>query len=192
MLVYKSEKLPTTQLVAILKRILIPNYETIIVGDFNIDLKKGPLNKSLEELLHQQKLKSQLEIDENTTYVGTQIDWILSNLNETTITAGTYRTVFSYHCAIYIIVKDLQTLSTNNLFNDNDDLLLAHDEQIERRSIISRINDKLNTNLKKNKMKQKKNEKHENQSKQKQDYIDKIVVDTSDEIEDRGFDSMDI
>lgn len=45
-LIYKSEKLPTSQLVTILKRILIPNYETIIVGDFNIDLKSGSLNKS--------------------------------------------------------------------------------------------------------------------------------------------------
>lgn len=180
-LVYRSEHFPTDQLVDILKQILISKYDTIIIGDFNIDLKTKSLPMSLNMLLQKQNFKSCLKIDESTTYVKSQIDWIFSNINNEKISAGTYQTIYSYHCALYAIAKSVKTISNNHHFDDIDDLLLTCVDGIDKRSIITKISNKVNANLKKDKSEKLKDKDHLNQSKNKLNNVSEMIIDISDD-----------
>lgn len=194
-LVYRSEDFPINQLVNILIQILIPQYDTMIIGDFNIDLKTKSLHKSLKELLQQQKFKSGLKVDESTTYVNSQIDWIYSHINNEGISAGTYQTIYSYHCALYAKVKSVKAVSNNSHFDDVDDILMTYVDKIDKRSIITEISNKVNANLKKYK-----SEKTKDKNQLNRDNVNEMIIDISDDdlitnlehYKDSELDSMDI
>jgi hypothetical protein len=73
----------------------------LVLGDFNMDLRKSDGRKVLD-LFNSQQLESKLNVDSFSTDGGTHIDYCFSNVAN--VKAWFYENYYSYHKAICVII----------------------------------------------------------------------------------------
>jgi endonuclease/exonuclease/phosphatase family metal-dependent hydrolase len=83
--------------------------QTVLLGDFNIDLSEGnepPQNKKLLQFCEQYNLREVIHPQTTTDY-NTTIDHIYTNIENTR--SGVAEIHYSYHKAVWIALSDSST-----------------------------------------------------------------------------------
>ena len=103
---YRSPKVPVTQLCAVLRELLSQHLSTcnIVLGDFNVNWLDEIERRPLQNLLITEFNYRQL-ISSYTTDNRTAIDHIYTNITDCPVTSGTFETYFTDHKVIWISVE---------------------------------------------------------------------------------------
>ena len=101
---YRSPKVPMTQLWAALRELLSQHSLTCNIGDFNVNWLNEIERRPLQNLLITGFNYRQLILS-YTTDNRTAIDHIYTNITDCSVTSGTFETYFSNHRVIWISVE---------------------------------------------------------------------------------------